>query len=245
MQNISLFNCDCFDLINFIEKDSVDMILIDPPYQITHLKWDIIIPFEPMWQLINKVIKKNCAIAIMGNQPYTSTLIMSNYQNFKYCWTWDKVIPSGMGYARYRPMQQTEDICIFEKNGKKIKYNPQMIKRENAIKSGGNNIKTDVYGGFNDIGKKEYKKTYEYKNPTTLLKFKKVRRGNFHPTQKPIELMEYLIKTYTDEKDVVLDFCMGVGTTGIAAKNLNRKFIGCEKDEKYFNIAKKRIEECS
>lgn len=147
-----------------------------------------------------------------------------------------------MGYAKYRPMQQTEDVIIFTLNGDKTFYNPQLIKRDTPIKSGGNTIQAGVYSGFKCIGEgKEYKKTYDYKQPTTLIEFDKIRKGSVHPTQKPVPLIEYLIKTYTNENELVLDFTMGSGTTGVACKNLNRNFIGIELDEKYFNIAKERI----
>ena len=144
-----------------------------------------------------------------------------------------------MSYARYRPMQQTEDICIFTKNGEKTVYNAQMIKREKPIKSGGTNKSESAPIANKDPN---FKKTYNYKNPTTLIEFSKIRKGSLHPTQKPVALLEYLIKTYTLENETVLDFTMGSCSTGVACKNLNRSFIGIEKDEKYFNIAKERIE---
>ena len=157
----------------------------------TTCKWDSVIPFNEMWERINKLIKPNGAICLFGNEPFTSTLICSNLKGFKYRWDWNKKIPSGMGNAKYRPMQQTEDICVFTKNGEKTIYYPQMIKREKPIKSGGNNIQAGAYADFKCMGKgKEYKKTYEYKNPITLIEFNKVRRGGVHPTQKPVELLE-------------------------------------------------------
>src|SRR5699024_6376675 len=147
--------------------------------------------------------------------------------------------PSGMSYAKYRPMQQTEDISVFTKNGEKTMYNPQMVKREKAIKSGGMSKSDSAF----TKSYKPIKKTYEYKNPTTLIEFDKVRRGSVHPTQKPVDLLEYLIRTYTNENELVLDFTMGSGSTGVACMNTNRKFIGIELDKVYFDIAKNRIEE--
>ena len=142
-------------------------------------------------------------------------------------------------------MQQTEDIAIFTSKGERSVYNPQMIKRDKPIKSGGNTVQARVYGECKCIGEgKEYKKTYEYKNPTTLIEFQKIRKGSLHPTQKPVALLEYLIKTYTNEGETVLDNCMGSGSTGVACINTNRNFIGYELDEKYFEIAQKRINEC-
>ena len=221
----------------------VDAIITDPPYGTTACKWDSIIPFDEMWERLNKLIKPNGAIVLFSNEPFTSELIHSNLKGFKYRWDWNKKIPSGMGYAKYRPMQQSEDICVFTKNGEKTIYNPQMTKRNNPIKSGGNTIQAGVYSGFKCMGNgKEYKKTYDYKNPITLIEFDKIRKGSVHPTQKPLLLMEYLIKTYTNENDIVLDFTMGSGTTGVACKNLNRNFIGIELDKSYFDIAKDRIE---
>jgi site-specific DNA-methyltransferase (adenine-specific) len=149
-----------------------------------------------------------------------------------------------MGYAKFRPMQQTEDISVFTKQGEKTVYNPQMVKREVPIVSGGNAKQPGVYHEFKCIGKdKSYKKTYDFKNPTTLIEFAKVRRGNVHPTQKPVELLEYLIKTYTNKGDVVLDNCMGSGSTCVACVNTGRHYIGFEKEPKYFDIACQRLDE--
>ena len=238
---MELYHGDCLKVMDeLIEKGiKVDMILCDPPYGTTACKWDTVIPFEPMWERLNKLIKPNGAIVLFGNEPFTSCLIYSNLKGFKYRWDWNKKIPSGMSYARYRPMQQTEDICVFTKNGEKTIYNPQMIKREKPIKSGGTKHSETAPIKYKD---KDFKKTYEYKNPITLIEFDKIRKGSVHPTQKPVDLLEYLIKTYTNEGELVLDFTMGSGSTGVACKNLNRDFIGIELEEEYFNIAKERIE---
>ena len=249
-ERYKLYQGDCLEVMDeLIEKGiKFDSIITDPPYGTTACKWDSVIPLDEMWERLNKLIKDNGAICLFGNEPFTSNLICSNLKGFKYRWDWNKKIPSGMGYAKYRPMQQTEDICVFTRNGEKTIYNPQMIKRENPIKSGGNNVRSSIYNGdatgFKCMGEgKEYKKTYEYKNPTTLIEFDKIRRGSVHPTQKPVDLLEYLIKTYANENDLVLDFTMGSGSTGVACMNTNRNFIGIELDENYFNIAKQRIEE--
>ena len=233
---------DCLEVMKEIPDKSVDMILCDLPYGTTACRWDSIIPFEPLWEQYNRVIKDNGAICLFGSEPFTSKLICSNIKSFKYRWDWNKKIPSGLGHAKYRPMQQTEDICVFTKNGVKTIYNPQMIKREKPIKSGGNSVQTSVYSGFKCMGEgKRYDKTYEYKNPVTLIEFDKIRKGSLHPTQKPVALLEYLIKTYTNEGDIVLDNCMGSGSTGVACQNTNRNFIGIEIEEKYYNIAKERL----
>ena len=238
---MKLYNGDCLEIMKTIQDKSIDAIITDPPYGTTACKWDSVIPFEPMWKQLNRIIKPNGAIVLFGSEPFTSVLVSSNLKGFKYRWDWNKRIPSGMGYAKYRPMQQTEDIAVFTKDGKKTIYNPQMTKRDKPIKAGGNNVSTNVYGGFKDIGKKEYKKTYDYKNPITLIEFDKIRKGSLHPTQKPIELMEYLIKTYTNELETILDFTMGSGSTGVACCNTNRDFIGIELDKDYFKIAEQRI----
>ena len=244
MINVELKQGDCLELMKDIPDGSVDLVLTDPPYGTTACKWDSVIPFEPMWEQLNRVIKPNGAICLFGNEPFTSCLICSNINGFKYRWDWNKKIPSGMGYAKYRPMQQTEDICVFSKGGEKTKYNPQFTKREKPIKSGGNSIQARVYNNFKCMEDgKEYKKTYDYKNPVTLIEFDKVRKGALHPTQKPVPLLEYLIRTYTNEGETVLDFTMGSGSTGVACVNTNRNFIGIELDEEYFKIAENRIKQ--
>ena len=241
-----LYNGDCLEMMDKLIEEGVkiDAIITDVPYGTTACKWDNIIPFDDMWDRLNKLIKPNGAIVLFGNEPFTSELICSNLKGFKYRWDWNKKIPSGVGYAKYRPMQQTEDISVFTKNGEKTIYNPQMIKRDKPIKSGGNKLKENSCSTLVGIDTtKEYKKTYEYKNPTTLIEFDKIRKGSLHPTQKPTDLLEYLIKTYTNENEIVLDFTMGSGSTGVACANTNRKFIGIELDNNYFEISKKRIEE--
>ena len=239
-EDIKLYNGDCLELMKDIPDKSVDMILCDLPYGgMTACKWDIIIPFEPLWEQYNRIIKDKGAIVLFGNQPFTTLLINSNLNGFKYCWQWDKKIPAGMSYARFRPMQQTEDIAIFTNKGGISNYYPQMIKRDKPIKSGGTKKSESAPITYKDP---KFKKTYEYKQPITLIQFDKIRKGSLHPTQKPVELLEYLIKTYTNENDLVLDNCMGSGSTGVACINTNRKFIGMEMDDKYYEIACKRIE---
>ena len=234
---IELWHGDCLELMKNIPDGSIDAIITDPPYGTTACKWDSVIPFEPMWAELKRIIKPNGAIILFGNEPFTSFLITSNIKSFKYRWDWNKKIPSGMSYARFRPMQQTEDIIIFTSKGEPAKYYPQMILRDKPIKAGGMSDSQSAAS----VGYKPLKKTYNFKNPVTLIEFDKIRKGSVHPTQKPVALLEYLIKTYTQENETVLDFTMGSGTTGVACKNLNRNFIGIELDEGYFNIAKDRI----
>ena len=234
---IKLIHGDCFDYFSTIADQSIDLVLCDPPYGTTACKWDSVLPLDEMWKELTRVTKKNAVIALFSAEPFTSLLISSKLNYFKYRLDWNKKIPSGMSYAKYRPMQQTEDICIFSISGEKTNYYPQMILRDKPIKSGGmgNSLSAAT------VGYKPLNKTYAYKNPITLIEFEKVRKGSFHPTQKPVELLEYLIKTYSLEGQTVLDFTMGSGSTGVACKNTNRNFIGIEKELEYYNIAKQRV----
>ena len=235
MELNKIYNVDCLEMMRTLPDKCIDAVICDPPYGTTACKWDTCIPFEPMWEQLKRITKKNGAIVLFGSQPFTSALVMSNPKMFKYEWVWDKKIPSGMSFAKSQPMRQTECISVFC-DGKTV-YNPQMTKRVKPIKGGG--MKASDSAMTN--GYKALKKTYNYKNPTTLISFDKIRKGSVHPTQKPVDLMEYLIKTYTNEGETVLDFTMGSGTTGVACQNTNRNFIGCELDKDYFEIAQKRL----
>ena len=226
---------DCLELMKDIPDKSVDMILCDLPYGTTACKWDTIIPFEPLWGQYKRIIKDNGAIVLTASQPFTSALVMSNPGMFKYQWVWDKKIPSGMAYARFQPMRQHEDVLVFC-DGKTI-YNAQMTKRDKPIKGGGMS-KGETTNNQNLVA---LKKTYDYKNPTSILVFDKIRRDSVHPTQKPVALFEYLIKTYTNEGDLVLDNCAGSGTTGVACQNLNRNYILIEISPEYIDIINKRL----
>ena len=237
---INLMLGDCLERMKEIESGSVDMILTDPPYGTTACKWDSVIPLEPMWDQLKRVIRPNGAIVMTASQPFTSALIMSNIKQFKYCWVWEKSRPSGHLQAKRMPLRNTEDIVVFY--GKQCAYNPQGVISCDYIKKytekRANNGST--YGKLGPSKKDHKQTTTNY--PRQILKFKSPHNvGAFHPTQKPIALMEYLIKTYTDVNETVLDFTMGSGSTGVACKNLNRNFIGIEMDETYFNIAKERI----
>ncbi len=236
---IDLRKGECIEVMKLIPDASVDAIITDPPYGTTGCKWDGVIDFNLMWEQLNRIIKPNGAIVLFGSEPFSSALRMSNIKNYKYDWIWDKKIPSGMSYARFQPMRRNEQISVFCEG--KTMYNPQMILRDKPIKGGGmskgettNNLKSEL---------KALKKIYTHKNPTNILVFDKIRRGSLHPTQKPIALMEYLIKTYTNENETVLDFTMGSGSTMVACQNTNRNGIGIEMDENYFNIAQKRVRE--
>ena len=245
IDNATLYLGDCLEILPTLEK--VDAVITDPPYGTTACKWDSIIPLEPMWTQLERVIKKNGAIVMTASQPFTTTLISSNMKMFKYEWIWEKTMPTGMAQSSYMPMKYHENICLFLKNGKPV-FNKQMADRS---ESGKVRAKTPIQGNSHksnhvQVGKQEAKQYDKDKvNPKTVLKFGSVpnSNGKLHPTQKPVDLMEYLIKTYTNEGETVLDFAMGSGTTGVACMNLGRKFIGIEIEEKYFNIACERIEQ--
>jgi len=236
LEKDKIYNGDCLEIMKSIDDKSIDMILCDLPYGTTACKWDVIIPFEPLWEQYKRIIKDNGAIVLTASQPFTSALVMSNPKMFKYEWIWDKKIPSGMSYARFQPMRQHESILVFC-NGKTI-YNPQMTKRDNPIKSGGM-TKGEATNSPKWI---PLNKTYDYKNPTTIIIEDKIRKDSIHPTQKPVALFEYLIKTYTNENETVLDNCSGSGTTAIACINTNRNYICIEKDKTYFDKSVERVE---
>jgi site-specific DNA-methyltransferase (adenine-specific) len=232
---INLIQGDCLEEMKDIANNSVDMVLADPPYGTTACKWDSIIPLEPMWEQLKRIIKPNGAIVMTASQPFTTTLISSNMKMFKYCWVWEKQKVTGFYNARRMPLKSVEDICVFGVG--KLTYNPQGLTACNIKNSRRNKAVGGVYGAVSDA---DYF-TKEGNFPRQVLKIAHITHKQIHPTQKPVALMEYLIKTYTNEGETVLDFTMGSGTTGVAAKNLNRSFIGIELDETYFNIAKDRI----
>ena len=243
MSDIKLFCGDCLEEMQNIEDKSVNLILCDLPYGSTSCSWDIIIPFDKLWDEYNRVLKDNGIVVLFSSGFFTVDLINSNRKDFKYKLIWKKNVPTGMSSAKYRPMKYYEEICIFYK--KVGTYNPQMKPRVGVGKACYN---YDHYcGESNHVEYKKVKKRYDpdFVQPSDVLEFNVVpnRNGKVHPTQKPIELLEWLINTYSNENDLVLDNTMGSGSTGVAAKKLNRNFIGIEKDENYFDIAKQRIDE--
>jgi len=234
------------------EGIKVDAIITDLPYSVTNLAWDKIIPFEPMWERFNKLNKHNGAIVLTAQQPFTSALISSNYKIFKYCYYWEKERLTNIAQVKRRAGKTVEECCIFY--NKQPTYNPQMIKytgakRSNKVKNGKMGVLTDS----NEKAVKEYEDT-GWRYPTQVLKIQRdILTSNYHPTQKPVALMEFFVKTFTNERDTVLDCTMGSGSTGVACKNLNRNFIGidngyCEKEKseffnwKWVDVAKYRIE---
>ena len=236
-----LLQGDCLELMKKIPDKSIDMILCDLPYGTTACKWDSVIPFEPLWEQYKRIIKDNGAIVLFGIEPFSSKLRLSNLDMYKYDWIWEK--PQGVNFAQcnHMPMKVYETISVFgnfglSKNAKiQPIYNPQGVTLVNKKK------KAKTYTEHRpSSNNKDHIQVYE-NYPRMIIKFKQDR--GLHPTQKPVPLLEYLIKTYTNEGDLVLDNCMGSGSTGVACINTNRNFIGMELDENYFNIAKERIEE--
>jgi len=249
---MKLIHGDCLKEMFDIPDNSVDMVCCDMPYGTTACKWDTVLPLDMLWYHYNRICKDNAAIVLNASQPFTTTLIDSNLKWFKYCWVWEKSRATGHVHSKNKPMKKHEDICVFSdgttvhksQSKNRMVYNPQGLKKVDKLSyrpsrgvSG-----SDVVSSLRPSHKKTIKVEFE-NYPNTILKINSEHNvGAFHPTQKPVALIEYLIKTYTDEGDTVLDNCMGSGTTGVACKNLNRDFIGIELDEKYFEIAKKRIE---
>ena len=240
---IKLLKGDCLIEMDKLIADGVkvDAIICDLPYGTTACKWDMIIPFEPMWKQLNRIIKPNGAIVLFGSEPFSSALRMSNIKQYKYDWVWRKSRVSHFAQAPYRPLTVTENIICFSSGGNsknakvRMEYNPQgLIDCDKVCKGKGHSDHRP-----SAIQQKDYKQT-KTGYPNQIIEFKS-DNAKEHPTQKPVPLMEYLIKTYTNKNETVLDFTMGSGTTGVACKNLNRDFIGIEKDESYCEIANKRI----
>lgn len=231
-----IYNFDCIAGMMRIPDESIDMILCDLPYGITGCRWDSIIPFDMLWEQYKRIIKPRGAIVLTASQPFTTALINSNPKMFKYCWYWVKNQVTGFPFAKFQPLRCVEDICVFYKQAPK--YNPQGLKLvENPTAKRRKSNKDFVYD--NDTLSKPYIPKYT-NYPRQILNIK-CQRDGLHPTQKPVELFEYLIKTYTDKGDIVLDNCIGSGTTAIACINTKRKYIGFEIEEKYYNIAVERI----
>jgi site-specific DNA-methyltransferase (adenine-specific) len=263
---VKLYEGDCLEKMSYIDDNSVDLILADLPYGTTDRKgkkgsrifaWDSVIPLEPLWEQYKRVLKKNGAVVLTADQPFTSQLVMSNLEWFKYEWVWKKSRTTGFFTANYRPMKCTEDILVFSeggaaaasvKSGNNMTYNPQgliekRVKKKNSAKRLGKLLGNVDFVGKNNkmLGNSEYEQKWT-NYPKEILEFS-IETGTIHPTQKPVPLMEYLIKTYSNEGETVLDNVMGSGTTGIAAINCNRNFIGIEKEKQYFEVSLERISE--
>ena len=241
MDDITLIKGDCLEEMQKLPDNSIDCIICDLPYNMTKMNWDSLIPFDKLWEQYNRIIKPNGNVVLFSAGLFTLSLIQSNLKNFRYKLIWKKNVPTGMASAKYRPMKYYEEICVFG-NSKSI-YNPVMKERVGVGKAC---YKYDHYCGDNNhIQVDKQKKRYDpdWVQPSDVLEFNVVpnRNGKLHPTQKPVELLEYLIKTYSNEGDVILDNCMGVGSTAIACMNTGRKFIGIEIDDIYFDKANTRI----
>lgn len=232
-----IYNMDCLEGMKRIDDKSIDMLLCDLPYGTTQCKWDTIIPFDELWKQYNRIIKDNGAIVLFGSEPFSSHLRLSNLKMFKYDWIWDKVKGTGFLNAKRQPMRNHEIISVFYK--KQCLYNPQKTTGHKLKQSyRRKELQTEVYGEMkNDY---YYESTERY--PRSIQIFSTdTQNSSLHPTQKPVALCEYLIKTYTNEDEIVLDNCIGSGTTAVACINTNRKYIGFELDENYYNIATERI----
>lgn len=233
--NYKLYNGDCLEVMDELIALGVkfDAVITDPPYGTTACKWDSIIPFDEMWTRLEKLVKDNAPIVLFGSQPFTTKLISSKIELYKHSWVWDKKNISNPCSAKYQPLKQHEDIIVFGKN--RVNYFPIKtdLQSERKWKQYSKNNIVNIAGGSGKT---------KGKYPKTILEFSNaVRKGNFHPAQKPVELLEYLVKTYTNENELVLDFTCGSGSTGVACLNTSRRFVGIEREEKYFDIAKERL----
>lgn len=246
-----IWHGDCLELMKDIPDKSVDMILCDLPYgNFTACRWDVLIDFTSLWQFYNRIIKDSGTVLLFGSQPFTTAIISSNLKSFKYCWYWRKSKPNGWQHSKNKPMTAIEEICVFSKakmghvsqcGNNRMRYNPQ------GIKSVGNKKVTAVAHG-NMMGARPNQIGREYEAftgfPNNVLEYANIiGKQALHPTQKPVELCEYLIKTYTNENDLVLDNCAGSGSTLVAAKNINRQFIGIEKEKEYYDICLERVKQ--
>lgn len=237
MSKFQLYQGDCLERMKSIPDGSVDMILTDLPYGTTACKWDSIIPFEPLWEQYKRVIKKNAAIVLFGSEPFSSYLRLSNITWFKYDWIWDKKKSGNPLLSKIQPLKTFETVSVFGEG--RVNYYPIMVERDKPKSRGKNK------GTTSDITNNAFTedKIYTHFYPKAIIEFSNAsQKERFHPTQKPVALLEYLIKTYSNEGETVLDNTMGSGSTGVACANTNRNFIGIELDENYFNIAKERIE---
>ena len=234
--NYEIYKGDCLEMMKSIPDKSIDMILCDLPYGTTRNKWDTVIDLDLLWSQYERIIKDNGAIVLFAQVPFNIVLGYSNLKLLKYEWIWEKEQGTGHLNAKKMPLKSHENIMVFYK--KPPTYNPQMVGTEvRTVKRSGNKSKTTNYGDFIEIKESTYIGRY----PKDIIKFNKDK--GYHPTQKPVALLEYLIKTYTNEGEIVLDNCMGSGSTGVACRNTGRKFIGIELDDKYFEISKSRLNE--
>lgn len=232
---------DCLEIMESLDEHSIDMVLVDLPYGTTACKWDSIVPLDRMWSCLKRVAKTNAAMVFTAAQPFTTALIASNLKDFRYCWVWDKQVGRGHLVAKKRPMARHEDIAVFYQ--KAPSYIPLMTLKSKPEKGKAMEYsRTSICGGKTTGEQKTVIRTHSY--PTTIISIpSEPNKGKSHPTQKPVALMEYLIHTYTNQGEFVLDCCMGSGSTGVAALRAERRFVGIEKDPEYFAIAQHRIKD--
>ncbi len=230
-----LFLGDCLDRMKEIPDGSIDMVLADPPYGTTRCKWDSVIPIDPMWEQLKRIVKPSGAIVMTASQPFTTTLIASNLKMFRYCWVWDKSQVTNFLNSKKQPLRRTEDVAVFYRS--QPTYKPQMTRGKPYTISRA--YETESYGRQRENATVNSGTRY----PDGIIRIPQIRVKGGHPTQKPVALMEYLIRTYTNEGETVLDFAMGSGTTGVAALNTGRRFVGIELEERYFSDAKDRLSE--
>lgn len=235
MVDVKLYNGDCLEKMQLIDDNSIDCVICDLPYEMTNCKWDSVIPFDKLWEQYKRVCKPTTAIVLFGSEPFSSYLRMSNIEWFRYDWIWVKTVATGFLNSKKQPLKQHETISVFSESTHI--YNPQGLVRGN-FRNGGSRNKTSIYGTYSPDEIKS-----EYGNyPKSVLCFQApIFNIRVHPTQKPVDLLEYLVRTYTNEGDVVLDNTMGSGSTGVACVKSNRNFIGIELDKKYFNVAKRKL----
>ena len=240
MSNLELYQGNCLELMSDIADNSIDCIICDLPYGTTSCSWDIIIPLDKLWEQYNRIIKDNGVIILFGQEPFSSLVRLSNLKDYKYDIYWEKERLTNINQVKRRVGKTVETISVFYK--KQCTYNPQMIKYDGKPRT--NKVKNGTLGKLTDTNEKKVFEYHDtgYRYPTQVWRFKRdCLKSNLHPTQKPLALVEELVKTFTNEGDLVLDNTMGSGTTGLACKNLNRNFIGIEMNEEYFKIAKERI----
>jgi site-specific DNA-methyltransferase (adenine-specific) len=235
-KDMELIHGDCLDQMTFIDDRSVDLILCDLPYGTTFCPWDIVIPFDQLWGHYERIIKDNGAIVLFSAQPFTAVLASSNLKLFRYEWIYEKPAATGFLNANKQPLRAHENILVFYK--RQPTYNPQKTFGHQKKKAKRKDVNSEVYGKALKV--QDYESTERYPRSVQIFNSDKQKKS-LHPTQKPVSICEYLIKTYTNQRDLVLDNCMGSGTTGVACVNTNRRFIGMEKNDSYFEIAKARI----
>lgn len=239
MDGFRLYQGDCLEIMPTLERGSVDVILADLPYGITQAKWDSEIDLTQLWEQYRRVAKPTTPFILFASQPFTSKLVSSNYQWFKYCWYWKKEKGNGFLNAKKQPLRSVEEICVFY--DKQCPYFPEMIPLEKPKTEFLSTTQSEQFGKVRSHSEQPVKKVHTSHYPTTLLEFNRDKKNRVHSTQKPLALIEYLLKTYSQKGDVILDNVMGSGTTGVACKNLERQFIGIEIDEEFFVKAKDRI----